>query len=175
MAVSSQASNRPSASRERVGWCALVFDAQNLVGTSHAAGAGRLDVSLRGSEAGSARIEAEIASVAGGGVNVVTLGTIGTDDGREEVSVFACSLRGDEAKPAGWEWHSVFELRRLIAADGARVTPLLAAALEAIAPQLIRIPYLNLGENEYLYRFRTEDQRNRAIYSSDERGRALYQ
>ena len=38
----------------------------------------------------------------------------------------------------------------------------------------MRIPYLELGENEYIYRFRTAKERNRTIYI-DAQSEALYQ
>lgn len=39
----------------------------------------------------------------------------------------------------------------------------------------IDIPYLNFGPNEFIYRFRTDRQRNRAIYQDDNTSKALYQ
>lgn len=54
-------------------------------------------------------------------------------------------------------------------------TPLLAAALRGLDPHLIEVPYLHLGENDYIYRFRVEKDRNRAIYAQDDAARALYQ
>lgn len=51
----------------------------------------------------------------------------------------------------------------------------LAAVLAALEPHLIAIPYLHLGENDYIYKFRVEKDRNRAIYEQDEAARALYQ
>lgn len=56
-----------------------------------------------------------------------------------------------------------------------RVSPLLTASLEALRPHLINVPYLHLGENDYIYRFRVEKDRNRGIYEQDPHARALYQ
>ncbi|MFI5335777.1 MAG: 4-hydroxy-3-methylbut-2-enyl diphosphate reductase [Opitutales bacterium] len=53
--------------------------------------------------------------------------------------------------------------------------PALEAALAAIEPHLIEIPYLHLGEQEYIYRFRVEKDRNRDIYRQDGAAQALYQ
>lgn len=50
----------------------------------------------------------------------------------------------------------------------------LQAILKAIEPELSRLPYLDLGENEYIYRFRTAKERNRSIYV-DTQSEALYQ
>ena len=62
-----------------------------------------------------------------------------------------------------------------LAARRADLAPALAAMLDAIEPHLIEIPYLHLGENEYIYRFRVDKERNRGIYAQDAPARALYQ
>ncbi|RXK56727.1 4-hydroxy-3-methylbut-2-enyl diphosphate reductase [Oleiharenicola lentus] len=51
----------------------------------------------------------------------------------------------------------------------------LAAVLAGLEPHLIEIPYLHLGENDYIYKFRVERDRNRGIYQQDDAARALYQ
>ncbi|RKX36282.1 MAG: 4-hydroxy-3-methylbut-2-enyl diphosphate reductase [Verrucomicrobia bacterium] len=53
----------------------------------------------------------------------------------------------------------------------ARPLPDLVAGLHENA---VRIAYLNLPENDYIYRFRTDKQRNRSVYLIDERARDLY-
>ncbi|MFZ1054452.1 MAG: hypothetical protein WAN79_02165, partial [Opitutaceae bacterium] len=40
------------------------------------------------------------------------------------------------------------------------LAPSLAGVLEAIDPLLMEIPYLSLGENEFIYKFRPERERN---------------
>jgi 4-hydroxy-3-methylbut-2-enyl diphosphate reductase len=55
------------------------------------------------------------------------------------------------------------------------LAPSLAAILDGLEPHLIAIPYLHLGENDYIYRFRVERERNRGIYAQDSAARALYQ
>jgi len=55
------------------------------------------------------------------------------------------------------------------------LAPLLATVLGELTPYLIEIPYLHLGENDYIYRFRVEKDRNRDIYQQDEAARGLYQ
>lgn len=50
----------------------------------------------------------------------------------------------------------------------------LEAALEAADSELYRLPYLDLSENEYIYRFRTAKERNRKVYV-DANSEALYQ
>ncbi len=62
-----------------------------------------------------------------------------------------------------------------LATRRADLAPSLAAALDGLEPHLIEIPYLHLGENEYIYRFRVEQERNREIYAQDPIAQALYQ
>ena len=54
-------------------------------------------------------------------------------------------------------------------------TPLLAALLPALEPFLVELPYLHLGENDFIYKFRPALERNSAIYAQDNASRALYQ
>jgi len=119
-----------------------------------------------------------VASSVGGDVKVAALARFtapGVLRAANEVVLYACSLRAEAEKPAAWSWASILELAEMAAVSPGKLSTLLAAAIATVRPHLIRVPYLNFGENEYLYRFRTEDQRNRAVYNSDERGRALYQ
>jgi 4-hydroxy-3-methylbut-2-en-1-yl diphosphate reductase len=69
------------------------------------------------------------------------------------------------------------EFRSLDQLDGMRdsLAPSLAAVLAGLEPHLIEIPYLHLGENDYIYKFRVEKLRNRDIYQQDDAARALYQ
>ncbi|MGJ8640547.1 MAG: 4-hydroxy-3-methylbut-2-enyl diphosphate reductase [Opitutaceae bacterium] len=48
------------------------------------------------------------------------------------------------------------------------------AILSAIEPQLHLLPYLDMGENEYIFRFRTAKERNRSVYV-DTQSDELYQ
>lgn len=57
----------------------------------------------------------------------------------------------------------------------AALSSALAAVLDGLDPYLIEIPYLHLGENDYIYKFRVERDRNRGIYQQDAATRALYQ
>lgn len=62
-----------------------------------------------------------------------------------------------------------------LAARRPDLAPSLAAVLDELDPHLIAIPYLHLDENDYIYRFRVEKERNRGIYAQDSAARALYQ
>ena len=55
------------------------------------------------------------------------------------------------------------------------LTPLLAAILTQIEPFLIDIPYLHLGANDFIFKFRPDNERNRLIYQLDPAAHALYQ
>lgn len=68
-------------------------------------------------------------------------------------------------------FYSLAELARTPAAN----TPLLAALLPALDPWLIQLPYLHLGENDFIYKFRPAQERNNAIYAQDAASSALYQ
>ena len=65
-------------------------------------------------------------------------------------------------------WQTIFYLRSV------SKTPKLAAVLEAIDGELHCIPYFGMGENEYIYRFRTKKERNRSVYI-DSQSETLYQ
>ena len=45
--------------------------------------------------------------------------------------------------------------------------------VEALRANAIRIPYLYLSANEYIYRFRAERERNRGVYQADDTSMAL--
>jgi 4-hydroxy-3-methylbut-2-en-1-yl diphosphate reductase len=52
---------------------------------------------------------------------------------------------------------------------------LLAGILIPLGPHLVEVPYLNLGENDFIYRFRPERERNTAVYAQDAEAGAIYQ
>lgn len=68
-------------------------------------------------------------------------------------------------------FHSIDELHRTADANA----PLLAALLPALEPFLVELPYLHLGENDFIYKFRPAQERNTAIYAQDTASSALYQ
>jgi 4-hydroxy-3-methylbut-2-enyl diphosphate reductase len=78
-----------------------------------------------------------------------------------------CALLSEKGEPKD-AWQTIFHLRNH------PKTSHLEEVLRVIDSQLYRIPYLGMGENEYIYRFRTAKERNRAIYI-DEQSEALYQ
>ncbi len=128
----------------------LRFDSRNRLLVARDT-AGRVDA-LGGSDASGERIGAAIL------------------EGRE-VSVFAELT--DQAAPEGGEFRSWDELKALGSGEPG-LTARLRELMRAVEPQLVRIPYLDLNENEYIYRFRTAKERNREVYI-DGRSEALYQ
>ena len=69
----------------------------------------------------------------------------------------------------------VFQAYDELAATPAANTPLLNAVLGALEPFLVELPYLHLGENDFIYKFRPAQERNSGIYAQDDASRALYQ
>jgi 4-hydroxy-3-methylbut-2-enyl diphosphate reductase len=90
--------------------------------------------------------------------------------GGHSYRVFFVQVAGAACDPA-IEFQSIERLERLPAA----LAPALAALLAHLAPFLIEIPYLHLGENDYIYKFRPEKERNISIYAHDSTASALYQ
>lgn len=84
--------------------------------------------------------------------------------------VFFTQVRGEPSDPA-----VVFRTIEQLQEQPGGLAPELAAVLEHIGPHLIEIPYLHLGESDYIYKFRVERDRNRDIYQQDDAARALYQ
>jgi len=77
------------------------------------------------------------------------------------------------ATPAtpGVEFQPIEELER----DPSRLSPQLAAVLAGLEPFLIDVPYLHLGESDFIYKFRPEKERNPSIYGQDAAASSLYQ
>jgi len=55
------------------------------------------------------------------------------------------------------------------------LSPSLAAMLAPLDPFLIEIPYLHIGENDFIYKFRPAKERNAGIYAEDPVSSGLYQ
>lgn len=62
-----------------------------------------------------------------------------------------------------------------LAANPAMIAPSLGTLLTRLEPHLIAIPYLHLGENDFINKFRPEKERNTAIYAQDADASRLYQ
>lgn len=55
------------------------------------------------------------------------------------------------------------------------LAPALSGLLSHLEPHLVALPYLHLGENDFIYKFRPEKERNTAIYANDALSSGLYQ
>ena len=82
------------------------------------------------------------------------------------------TLRGDPDQPEATPF-SIDELTALSAQTGT-VSPLVKAMIPGLRTHAVRIGYLNLSDRDYIYRFRTDRQRNRDAYLLDTRARSLY-
>ena len=95
---------------------------------------------------------------------------LSVDAGGRSYRIHVAQVEGDPADP-----EIAFQsLERLNANPGA-LAPSLAGILAKLEPLLIDIPYLNLGENDFIYKFRPEKERNTAIYAQDAEAGAIYQ
>jgi len=97
------------------------------------------------------------------------LATAGVSD--EIVDVYCCHYR--EGSEDG-KYLSYDQIQSLVQSGELNLSPYLYAALQAVEPQLYHVPYLDQGENEYIYRFRTVKERNRSVYI-DSQSESLYQ
>jgi 4-hydroxy-3-methylbut-2-enyl diphosphate reductase len=89
--------------------------------------------------------------------------TVATPDGT--VRVFLTQV-GAAAAPVGLRFAPLEQIQP---------DPALAAVLAGLEPYLAEVPYLELGESDFIYRFRPAAERNDAIYGQDQSARALYQ
>ncbi|MSU70628.1 MAG: 4-hydroxy-3-methylbut-2-enyl diphosphate reductase [Opitutaceae bacterium] len=62
-----------------------------------------------------------------------------------------------------------------LTAQPAGLAPSLAVLMAKLDPFLVEIPYLHLGENDFIYKFRPTEERNASIYAQDSSASALYQ
>ena len=69
----------------------------------------------------------------------------------------------------------VFHSLDSLAAQAGALTPALTALAAQLDPYLVEIPYLHLGENDFIYKFRPAPERNTAIYAQDAVAGGLYQ
>jgi 4-hydroxy-3-methylbut-2-enyl diphosphate reductase len=94
----------------------------------------------------------------------------GTEAGGRSYRVFFVQVKGAPAD-------SEIVLRSLesLEAESTALAPSLAGLLPPLEPFLVDIPYLHLGENDFIYKFRPAQERNTAIYAQDGAAGALYQ
>lgn len=93
-----------------------------------------------------------------------------TEAGGRSYRVFFVQVASSPADP-----EVVFASIEKLAADPDGTAPSLAAAVRDLDPYLVEIPYLHLGENDFIYKFRPAQERNISIYAQDAAADALYQ
>jgi 4-hydroxy-3-methylbut-2-enyl diphosphate reductase len=69
----------------------------------------------------------------------------------------------------------VFESLDTLGTHPESLAPSLACVVEGLDPFLVEIPYLHLGENDFIYKFRPAQERNVSIYAQDAAAYVLYQ
>lgn len=69
----------------------------------------------------------------------------------------------------------VFKSLDTLTGNPAGMAPSLAVLIAKLDPYLVEIPYLHLGENDFIYKFRPAQERNTSIYQQDAAAHALYQ
>src|SRR6185312_2164749 len=77
----------------------------------------------------------------------------------------------DAPRDPAVEFRPIGELQGRVAG----LDPHLARLLTELEPHLVDIPYLHLAENDFIYKFRPEKERNASIYGQDSAASALYQ
>ena len=93
-----------------------------------------------------------------------------TDAGGRSYRVFFVQVAG-----APTDREVAFYSLEGLASQREALAPSLAALLDSLEPHLVEIPYLHLGENDFIYKFRPAQERNTAIYAQDANADALYQ
>jgi 4-hydroxy-3-methylbut-2-enyl diphosphate reductase len=84
-----------------------------------------------------------------------------------------CAYKSN-AEVKNGHYYSLDELQKGVQEKQYKTSPVLENVLKIIEPHLVKIPYLGMGENEYIYRFRTLKERNTNVYI-DENSQELYQ
>ncbi len=91
--------------------------------------------------------------------------------------VFFSNVKGYDVPPdlaaEGYESATLRAIEGFIK-EGGKLSPELLEDVEVIRANAIRIPYLNFKETDYIYRFRTDKQRNKDVYHVDDSSTALY-
>ena len=93
-----------------------------------------------------------------------------TAAGGRSYRVFFARVAGNSA-----DAEIAFQSLDALAATPATLAPSLAVLLDQLEPHLVDIPYLHLGENDFIYKFRPALERNTAIYAQDPAASRLYQ
>ncbi|TVR52438.1 MAG: 4-hydroxy-3-methylbut-2-enyl diphosphate reductase [Puniceicoccaceae bacterium] len=152
----------------------LVFDARNRLLVPSGDGPLRPTLEVKAPGAAADVLSSRWRDVTGVSVNPVSLASPGGEDAEAPLELFGALLGEDEAIPAGYTPLTIGGLLARRREDPGAFSLRLAHALDRLPGFITRIPYLNLGDNDYIYRFRTNRQRNWRVYSRDDSARSLY-
>lgn len=144
--------------------CILAFDTSNRLALLHSDG--RLHLPIVGFD--DAAIEAALAALFPAYTTPLEYFSVSLQDVRHRV--FFTQVHTEDADD-GLTFLSFEQIEH----RRALLDPLLAAILPQLECHLIDIPYLHLGENDFIYKFRPEKERNSAIYQQDSAAAGLYQ
>jgi 4-hydroxy-3-methylbut-2-enyl diphosphate reductase len=93
-----------------------------------------------------------------------------SESGGRHYRVFFAQVSGQSLDP-----EIVFLSFDQLTSQPTALAPALASLLQGLEPHLVEIPYLHLGENDFIYKFRPAQERNSTIYAQDAAASALYQ
>jgi 4-hydroxy-3-methylbut-2-enyl diphosphate reductase len=144
--------------------CILAFDGNNRLAVRRLGSKAGLPFTGTGAEMALARLESSFKA------HTAPLARFSVGAGGRSYRVHFAQVEGRSADP-----EVVFETIERLSSEPGALAPSLAGILEAIDPHLIEIPYLNLGENDFIYKFRPEKERNTAIYDQDAQALVIYQ
>jgi len=144
--------------------CILAFDGNNRLAVRRLGSKAGLPFTGTGLEMALGRLESSFKA------HTAPLERFSVGAGGRAYRVHFTQVEGPSADP-----EVVFETIERLSSDPGALAPALASILKAIDPHLIEIPYLNLGENDFIYKFRPEKERNTAIYDQDADALVIYQ
>ncbi len=142
----------------------LAFNASNQLAVRREAG--RLDLAFSGRNLAAATAQLEAVFPA----HTAVVEEFAFDAAGASQRVYLIQVSDSSSDPRV-EFHSLDDL----ASQPQALSHLLAALLGQLDPYLVDIPYLHLGENDFIYKFRPAQERNTAIYAQDAVAGALYQ
>jgi 4-hydroxy-3-methylbut-2-enyl diphosphate reductase len=144
--------------------CILAFDANNRLAVRRLGSKAGLPFTGSGRAMAVGRLESSFSK------HSEPLERMSAEAGGRSYRVHFSRVEGP-SRDAEVSFQSVGELQE----NPGGLAPSLAGVLEAIDPLLMEIPYLSLGENEFIYKFRPERERNTAVYAQDAEAGAIYQ
>jgi 4-hydroxy-3-methylbut-2-en-1-yl diphosphate reductase len=144
--------------------CILAFDAGNQLAVRRLGG--KAGLAFTGSDLGMAiaRLESSFPG------HTPPAEYFSTGAGGRTYRVFFARVDG-AARDAEIAFESIDHLSK----EGSGLAPSLATIVGELEPYLVEIPYLHLGENDFIYKFRPAQERNASIYAQDKEASSLYQ